>query len=211
MHSRMRSMADNFKIKTQNQLPETTKRLLHENNCANTTSCKLDERAEDLIEQNKSLTEKFAVQKEKIKLLEAKEREVLLNNQSKARLILLLTERSENLNYELDLTEKLLNDTRDFINDVENSGQYKSKIVVTMKKIYNEYSMVERKHEKLKLVYRESQAKLEEHSSVIDESCLSVARYLIDGKENSSSDCLTEVLTHMHELTSGSIKNLKIY
>ena len=120
-----------------------------------------------------------------------------------------MTERSEGLSYELDLTEKLLNDTRDYIYEIENDGEFRSKIINGMKRVRDEMKILQKKVEILKNLYAENQRKLDNFVSVIDDSCFAIVDCLL--KNQNKPNVLPEILTNMNELSSGSIKNLKIF
>merc|ERR1739848_205636 len=96
--------------------------------------------------ENESLRLKLSEQNRKLEMLEKTERELSRKNHCSARLISLLTERSNELETDLSVTEEVLEETRCTVENLENNEHNNSTIKQSYETLANNYEKLLNEH-----------------------------------------------------------------
>jgi len=184
MVSKVNEVSNEFRRISNQQMAETTKRTIQENVAVNSQLVKLTDKTKDLMAENESLRAKLAEQSRKIEMLEKIERELSRKNHCSARLISLLTERSNELETDLSVTEEVLEETRATVENLENTEHNNSNIKQGYETLVKNYEKLLAEHLDLEDKNKDTCESLERYSKVIDQCSIDLSNHLMGHNTN---------------------------
>merc|ERR1712087_848495 len=112
-------------------------------------------------------------------MLEKIERELSRKNHCSARLISLLTERSNELETDLSVTEEVLEETRVTVKNLENNEHNNSNIKQSYDNLVRNYEKLLSEHTELEDKNLKTCENLESYSKVIDQCSIDLSNHLM--------------------------------
>jgi len=179
MVGRVNAVATEFRRVSNQQMAETTKRTIQENVAVNSQLVKLTDKTKDLMSENESLRAKLQEQNRKLEMLEKTERELSRKNHCSARLISLLTERSNELETDLGVTEEVLEETRNTVDALESHGSTQMGLKDQHDALKNTYDDLENRHEETVAEYTSKADEVTRLKRVIDECSSALTNHLM--------------------------------
>jgi len=179
MVGRVNAVATEFRRVSNQQMAETTKRTIQENVAVNSQLVKLTDKTKDLMSENESLRAKLQEQNRKLEMLEKTERELSRKNHCSARLMSLLTERSNELETDLGVTEEVLEETRNQVEALENDGSHQTNLREGYNKLKIIYDELTAHHNSTIREYEQKAADVDRLTDVIDQCSSDLTNHLM--------------------------------
>jgi len=204
MVGRVNAVATEFRRVSNQQMAETTKRTIQENVAVNSQLVKLTDKTKDLMSENESLRAKLSESSRKLELLEKNERELARKNHCSARIIALLTERSNELETDLGVSEEVLQETRDHMEQLQNQEWGKQTLKDTHKALLKSHDNLQDKHSQLEQNFSDQSEQIKKLSKVIDQCSIDLTNHMMGNNQN----ILPNLLSILASSSTGTVKSI---
>lgn len=202
MIHRVNAVATEFRRVSNQQMAETTKRTIQENVAVNSQLIKLTDKTKDLMAENESLRSKLSTQSQRLEMLEKTEHELARKNHCSARLICLVTERSTEMETDLNVTEEVLQETRIRVQDLENDEDSRRQLAMTFNDLLEKYNKIVEEYDELKLSHSDLEKLVAKLQKVVDQCSIDLTNHLMGHNEN----VLPNLLSLLASASTGTVK-----
>ena len=201
--NKVNTVAGEFRRISNLQMAETTKRTNTENEAVISQIAKLEEKERELILENEDLKKKFTETNYRLINLESRESLLARKNHCSARLMALLTERTNEVELDLEMTEDKLNDTRLKLNEY-NDGSFKPCSVETnLKNLPIENEKLLEDNNNLERILEADKKEFEKLQKIVDRVGFDLSGIILDGRDGFN---LSELLRVASENGSESVR-----
>ena len=205
MQSRVNDVASEFRRVSNQQMAETTKRTISVNLVVNSKLIKLTERVRIIMNENESLRKNLIEKSRKLEILEKNEQSLGKKNKCSNRLISLLTDKSHEIETDLCVTEEVLDETVEKLEEYEEAEEERSIKRNMSDKLRSVNENLTQKRESLCNDVKKMSSQVQNLRNLIDKCCLIFAHQKL-GIINSEKNTLPHLLTLLYSTCSPEVK-----